>query len=72
MGNLSHAGFWQLGIHPEDRPKIAFCIPDHRFQWTVMPFGLKNAPSCFQKAMIQIFEPLLADALIYIDDILLV
>ena len=65
------AGFWQLGIHPEDRPKTAFCIPDHHFQWTVMPFGLKNAPSCFQKAMIQIFEPLLSNALIYIDDILL-
>ena len=36
-----------------------------------MPFGLKNAPSEFQKAMTRIFEPLLGSALIYIDDILL-
>ncbi|GJS92676.1 putative zinc finger, CCHC-type containing protein [Tanacetum coccineum] len=53
------SGFWQLGIKPEDRPKTAFCIPDHHYQWKVMPFGLKNAPSAFQKAMITIFEPIL-------------
>nr|GFC18434.1 RNA-directed DNA polymerase homolog [Tanacetum cinerariifolium] len=64
-------GFWQLGIKPEDRPKMAFCIPDHHYQWKVMPFGLKNAPSTFQKAMIAIFEPILAGTLVYIDDILL-
>ncbi|GKB43905.1 hypothetical protein Tco_0888847 [Tanacetum coccineum] len=44
------SGFWQLGIKLEDRPKIAFCIPDHHYQWKVMPFGLKNALSAFQKA----------------------
>ena len=36
-----------------------------------MPFGLKNAPSQFQKAMVALFQPLLANALIYTDDILL-
>ena len=36
-----------------------------------MPFGLKNAPSQFQKAMVTLFQPLLANALIYVDDILL-
>ncbi|KAK9287735.1 hypothetical protein L1049_016175 [Liquidambar formosana] len=65
------AGFWQLGIHPEDRPNTAFCIPDHHYQWTVMLFSLKTAPSHFQKVMINLFKPLLANALIYIDDILL-
>nr|GFA88050.1 putative reverse transcriptase domain, viral movement protein [Tanacetum cinerariifolium] len=25
--------FWQLCINPEDRPKTAFCIPDHHYQW---------------------------------------
>ncbi|GJZ87935.1 putative reverse transcriptase domain, viral movement protein [Tanacetum coccineum] len=63
--------FWQLGIKPEDRLKTAFCIPDHHYQWKVMSFGLKNAPSAFQKAMITIFEPILANTLVYIDDILL-
>ena len=36
-----------------------------------MPFGLKNAPSQFQKAMVTLFQPLLTNALIYMDDILL-
>ena len=57
------ASFWQLGIHPDDRPKTAFCIPNAHYQWKVMSFGLKIAPSLFQKAMIKIFEP--------IDDVLL-
>ena len=50
---------------------MAFCILDHHYQWTVMLFGLKNAPSQFQKAMVMLFQPLLANALIYVDYILL-
>ena len=65
------AGFWQLSIHPKERYQTAFCIPDHHYQWIVMPFGLKNAPSQIQKAMVMLFQPLLANALIYVDDILL-
>ncbi|KAL9241030.1 hypothetical protein vseg_015190 [Gypsophila vaccaria] len=65
------AGFWQLGIMPQERPKTGFCIPDRHYQWKVMPFGLKTAPSLFQKAMIKIFKPILTNALVYIDDILL-
>lgn len=64
-------GFRQLGIHPEDRPKTAFSIPNHHFQWIVLPFGLKTAPSLFQQAMIRIFQPILSNTLIYINDILL-
>ena len=65
------SGFWQLGIEPSERYKTAFCIPNAHFQWTILPFGLKTAPSIFQKSMIQIFQPILHHALIYIDDILL-
>ena len=36
-----------------------------------MPFGLKNAPSQFQKAVVTLFQPILANALISMDDILL-
>ena len=64
-------GFWQLGIHLEERYKTTFCILDHHYQWSVMPFGLKNAPSQFQKAMVTLFQCLLTNALIYVDDILL-
>ena len=36
-----------------------------------MSFGLKTTPSLFQKAMTKIFNPIMKNALIYIDDILL-
>lgn len=26
------SGFWQLGLHPIDRPKTAFSIPNHHYQ----------------------------------------
>ncbi|RDX83586.1 hypothetical protein CR513_35475, partial [Mucuna pruriens] len=65
------SGFWQLGIDLADRHKTTFCIPNAQYQWTVLPFGLKVAPSLFQKVMTRIFEPLLEHAIIYIDDILL-
>ena len=41
------SGFWQLGIDPAERYKTAFCIPNAHYQWTVLPFGLKTAPSIF-------------------------
>ncbi|KAI9169669.1 hypothetical protein LWI28_015835 [Acer negundo] len=63
--------FWQIGIHPDDRYKMAFCLPNAQYQWTVLPFGLKTAPSLFQKAITRIFHPILHSTLIYIDDILL-
>ncbi|KAH9780668.1 hypothetical protein KPL71_008167 [Citrus sinensis] len=65
------SGFWQLGIDPAERYKTAFCIPNAHYQWTVLPFGLKTTPSIFQKAMTQIFQPLLHHTLVYIDDLLL-
>ena len=65
------SGFWQLGIHPSERYKTAFCIPNAYYQWTVLPFGLKTAPSIFQKAMTTIFQPILHYTLVYIDDLLL-
>ena len=65
------AGFWHLEIHPLERYKTAFCIPQHHYQWTVMSFSLKTAPSLFQKAMTKIFSPIMENALIYINDILL-
>ncbi|KAH0781397.1 hypothetical protein KY290_000995 [Solanum tuberosum] len=61
------SGFWQLGIHPEDKSTMVFCIPDHHYQWKFMLFGLKPAPSLFQKAMIKIFQPILHTSLDEID-----
>ncbi|GJX60433.1 putative reverse transcriptase domain, viral movement protein [Tanacetum coccineum] len=47
------SGFWQLGIKPEDRPKIAFCIPDHHYQWkNYFQSSIRWLPSmglCYQR-----------------------
>ena len=64
------AGFWQFGVLHTDKYKAAFCIPQHHFKWTVIPFGLKIASSLLQKAMPKIFQPILHTTLVYIDDIL--
>ncbi|KAA0032919.1 Enzymatic polyprotein [Cucumis melo var. makuwa] len=64
------SGFWQIQIHPSDRYKTAFNVPFGPFQWNVMPFGLKNAPSEFQKIMNDIFNQYQEFTIVYIDDVL--
>jgi hypothetical protein len=63
------SGFWQIGIVPKDRYKTAFVVPNGQYQWRVMSFGLKNAPSEFQKRMDDIFQHL-SFVIVYIDDLL--
>lgn len=63
------SGFWQIKIHPQDIYKTAFTVPQGHYEWTAMPFDLKNAPSAFQRIMDQIFKDL-DYVLIYIDDLL--
>ena len=62
-------GFYQIGIVPDDIHKTDFIVRHGHYQWKVMPFVLKNAPSEYQKRMEDIFReyPWL---IIYIDDIL--
>jgi hypothetical protein len=45
-------------------------VPFGHFEWNVMPFGLKNAPSEFQNIMNDIFNPYSELCITYIDDIL--
>ena len=62
-------GFWQIKMEKESIPWIAFCCSQGHYEWLVMPFGLKNAPSIFQRKMDSIFNKY-SFILVYIDDIL--
>jgi len=64
-------GFWQVAISEKDKLKTAFNIPTGQCEWNVMPFGLKNVPSKFQKVMDNIFKPYFDWLIIYIDDVLI-
>ena len=44
-------GFHQIPIDPIDQPKTAFCSPWGKFEFLVMPFGLRNGPAVFQRLM---------------------
>lgn len=65
------SGYWQVQIAEQDQYKIAFIVPFGHYEWNVMPFSLKNAPSKFQHIMNDIFTPYTEFAICYIDDALI-
>src|SRR3954466_14580138 len=65
-------GYHQLKIRAEDIPKIAFTNRYGLYEYTVMYFGLTNAPATFSRLMNSIFmEYLDRFVVIYLDDILI-
>ncbi|EFA77127.1 hypothetical protein PPL_09882 [Heterostelium album PN500] len=44
-------GYHQIRVHENDQSKTAFQTSFGVFQYTVLPFGLTNAPACFQRLM---------------------
>jgi len=51
-------GFWQICMAPNDMKKTALVTKTGLYDWTVMPFGLKNATSTFTKTMSLVFKEL--------------
>jgi hypothetical protein len=41
------SGFWKVAIKEEDKFKTTFNVSAGHYEWNVMSFGLKNAPSKF-------------------------
>ena len=63
--------YHQVAISPEDQYKTAFNCHLGHFEFTVLPFGLKNAPATFQTIMNNVFQAALYRfVLVYLDDIL--
>ncbi|KFQ68350.1 hypothetical protein N335_05507, partial [Phaethon lepturus] len=75
--------FFSIPLAQQDRERFAFTLPAinlgspvRRYQWTVLPQGMKNSPTICQRAVHLALEPLraqLSEALIYhyMDDLLL-
>ena len=65
------SGYWQVEMDPKDAEKTAFCTRYGLYQWRVMPFGLCNAPSTFERLMERVLAGLQWKvALLYLDDVI--
>lgn len=63
-------GFHQMHLDEDSRQYTAFTTPWGHFEWTVLPMGVKNGPSLFQR-MIQWILQDVENAVAYIDDVLI-
>lgn len=63
-------GYWQVPLTPRASDISAFVTPDHFMQYTVMAFGMKNAPATFQRLM-QLVLGDVPQCNVYLDDVVI-
>ena len=61
------SGFYNVPILPEHVERTAMSTPLGNYQWRVMPMGLRNAPSIFQRNMQRVFSDM-PQVRIFVDD----
>jgi hypothetical protein len=66
-----NSGYWQIPVAPGDVEKTTFTCHEMTFQFTRMPFGLRNAPATFQRTVDIVLSGLKwKTCLVYLDDII--
>ncbi len=64
------SGFWQQAMHPASIEKTSFVTQDAQYEFTRMPFGLKNAGSSFSRMIVAVLGSLGCKRIVsYVDDI---
>jgi hypothetical protein len=67
------SGYWQVELDEGAKEKSAFVVRGGLYQWTVMPFGLCNAPSTFERLMENLMTGLQWESLlVYLDDVIVI
>ena len=65
-------GYYQVPLSEESKDLTSFRTPRELLRFNRMPFGLKNAPACFQRVMQDILgEFPWSKVMVYIDDVLI-
>ncbi|XP_075151143.1 uncharacterized protein LOC142225255 [Haematobia irritans] len=66
------SGFHQIPLKESDMEKTAFSVNNGKYEFTRLPFGLRNAPSIFQRALDDILREHIGKiCYVYIDDIII-
>lgn len=68
---LDLKSYWQVRLDYKDREKTAFSVGNGLWQFTVMPFGLCNAPATFERLMEKVLKGLISKiCFVYLDDVI--
>ena len=66
-------GYWQVENDPETADKTTFITRKGAFKFKVLPFGLSNAPTVFQRLMNMVMQGLTWEAcFVFLDDIIVI
>ena len=67
-----NSGYWQLPIAKGDQEKTTFTCHAGSYRFLRMPFGLRNAPATFQRAMDIILSGVRwKSCIVYLDDVII-
>jgi len=66
------SGFHQIELAERDRENPAFSVNNGKYEFCRLPFGLKNAPSIFQRAIDDVLrEQIGKTCYVYVDDVII-